>query len=795
VASFTSSSSSSSSAQKDLVVESTRFLLRADNFVWYWVSLYYDEGLGYAVLQRGPDPEPSPPPDALPYAPLTSTDGNVYHWDLAVVDGGYLEDRIRLAPSPGLRYESISISLDGDPFDVSLETDSIDGEDVTYPLVNFGSDAFSSSSSSSSKSSFSSFSSQSSSSSSMSQSSSSSTVASVTSSSSSTAISFSSSSSPSTEASRTSSSSSSELANFFLGVRVFDWQVDWPVSGKWEYDQRALALGFGPEFADPKQEHVVHGWEFSATFREEEISEVDRFLDSIEGRTRPFWLPGPLARFRVDESEGDHTFIVEDQSAEEDWQLQPGRYLWLHRRHAPGEPAKIVSVTDLGDGRERIVVESATSDEVGTDWQVAPLYLVRLADDSEQVSVGAERLQRRTFRVVEVPTDYDLLPGQAPEPSEPVYLYRFWAELPDGVFAWRFTSHPTDLFTQDAPFQSSSSSSSKSDKSSSTSLSSASTPSSSSSSTAVSFTSSSSSSDSSGSSSSSGISYSTGDSYSSSSKSQSSSSSSSSSTTQTSSSSFSSSTSSASSGSDSRTSHWLSARIEHSRLSRSVRNGGTVSIVGDYDSIEPLRLLCPQRLPVPLWLEILKTNRTLDETESLFKGTPSGKPEMVGRKVSAGFAEFGDAMSTRVPGFYIQRNCNYRVYDADTCRASRAIKEKTVTAVALDGRVLTVQGSGLVGMVQNWFAYGWLEIGSGLTRRNYYVTASSEATHDLVALVLTQPPDIELPASGALVPGCGGTKEECVAKFDNFVNFGGHETPKDNLTLNAIRTEQNGGKK
>lgn len=633
----------------------------------------------------------------------------------------------------------------------------------------------------------------------------------------------------------------------FRGLQVFDWPIDWasPVNGEWSFDLREVLLGFGPELTDIKQSHVVHGWEFTTDFRDDQIDDIETFLDALKGRSRPFWMPGPSARFRIEDGNAANSFVIYEQGAATSWQLHPGGYLWFTKPGDAPQIAKITGIVDNGDGTETVTFEqvqsahesssssvnsssssssrsrssvssssstvasntsssessqssvnssssghSSSSSEgesssssiypesessssafvtVDEEWEVFPLFLVRLADDVERIEIFADTWQRRSFKVVELPHDYALVDqsGEPAESAEPVYLYRFTATFPTETVTWRFTSYPSDVTMQNGNLQSSSSSSSsesesqssassKSSVSESSSLNSSSSTNNSSSSTAVSE--------------------------------------SSSSTSDSSYSSSSSSSSTNSSSSDGPTTTWLAVGIEHSRLSRTAKLGGTVTISADIDNVEPLRLLVPMRLAVPLKVEILRTNTNWTEAEVVFVGVVR-KPDLQGRKVSVQCVEWGEVMDQKVPNFYIQRNCNYRVYDANTCRASQSAKEIDVSVIAKASRTITIEDSGLAGLAENWFAGGWIELGEGLEREVYYVMSSTAAFGNRVILTLSAAFAAEVPASGTVVPGCDGRRSTCVSKFDNLVNFGGHATPRDNLTLVAIKTNQRGGKK
>lgn len=674
----------------------------------------------------------------------------------------------------------------------------------------------------------------------------------------------------------------------FKGLQVFTWTIDWSdtVNGSWQFDLRALTVGFGPELIDPKQDHIVHGFDFQTDFRESAIADIDAFLDSLEGRARPFWLPGPPAEFKIKDDREANSFLIEEQGAATGWELKPGGYLWFTKPGEEPQSGKITSIVDYGDGTELVTFEqvkegqesssssvnssasttssltttsqssstaagltttsesstsksststvtssstsqsssskssvvsasysssnssssatsansssstttasistgsssssystssssqsesssSSSSAFIGVDetWRVSALVLVRLADDEEKMEVMAERWQRRAFKVVEVPHEYALVPALAiPEPSEPVFLYRFTAELPDGNIEWLYTSHPSDVTLQPADAQSSSSS--QAEETTSDSLTSQS------SSESVTFTSVSSSSSTNSSSTTAASATTTSESK----------------TSTTSASSANSSSSSSGEGST----VWLAVGIEHGRISRSMKQGGTASITADYDEVEPLRLCVPMRLAAPLRVEIIKTTAALNEMEKLFDGVVR-KPELVGRKVTVSCIEWGDAMEGRVPNFFIQRDCNYRVYDTATCRADKASKTYAVSIIAVSGRLAVITAAGLSGLNADWFAQGWIEYGTGLDRRTLFIAASTAPTGEQITLTLTTAITAELPVTASAVAGCDARRSTCIAKFNNLVNFGGHAPPRDNLTLMAVRSkQQTGGKK
>lgn len=638
-----------------------------------------------------------------------------------------------------------------------------------------------------------------------------------------------------------------------LGIEIFRWPIDWSnsVNGSWDFDLRELQLGFGPELIDAQQNYIVNGFEFETTVRDSEIDDINSFLDSLQGRTNPFWLIGPLMEFKIRAGSSLSEFIIYDQLATDTWQLEVGSYIALTSRNEENQYRKITSIVDNLDGTETVTLTQATENAVDSEWMVFPLYMVRMADDTENVEVMAERCQRRSFKVVELPNDYALLDSGLNLALKPVYLYRFIAPFPEGDILWHFTSHPVDLTIEASYLQSSSSSADATSSSSGSSFSSVNSTLSNSS-------------ESPSSASSEGDGYpvtiisasfttvevtgptlvgieenhfrngtlvydlfavpitvpivwsraaigdgiriiilSTGYPFpalpipgtlfvdTSTADIDGGSESSSSATSDSSATSANS-----SSSSEEASTTWLAVGIEHDRLSRSMTLGGTVTIKADYDTVEPLRLLYPMRMHIPLIVEILKTDTNLIEPEIVFSGLIT-KPSLTGRTISVVASEWGDVMTQKVPGFYIQRECNYRVFSEGTCRADITLFQKSVLITYSNGgRSCIISDASLSGLAANYFALGRLVFGTGINKRVIFITSSTAPSGNAITLSLSSVITDELPIEAIAIPGCDGLRATCGGTFGNIINFGGAATPKENLSLVAIKTdEQTGGKK
>jgi uncharacterized phage protein (TIGR02218 family) len=198
---------------------------------------------------------------------------------------------------------------------------------------------------------------------------------------------------------------------------------------------------------------------------------------------------------------------------------------------------------------------------------------------------------------------------------------------------------------------------------------------------------------------------------------------------------------------------------------------------------------------VPVRVRIYKTDVRSYDPELLFDGVVR-KPTLSGRTVTAECSEWGEALDQRLPAFYVQPECNYRVFDSATCRASEAAFQKSVTVTTVNGRSAIVSGAGLSGAAASYYAQGRITLGEGAGRQVRFIMESSAADGTQVALTLSEPITTGVPVAATLLPGCDGTATTCEMKFANLPNFGGHATPRDNLTLVAIRANPTtGGKK
>src|SRR5512139_3378936 len=216
----------------------------------------------------------------------------------------------------------------------------------------------------------------------------------------------------------------------YLDRPVFDFAIDWNrrPSGRFEYDLRALEIGFGPPEFAPLQEHVVHGFEFEVLMADpEEIAAVESFFDAVKGRLRGFWLPGPQEGFRivafVETTPETSVFDIAAQGLAQTVGDHPATHIYFTKQGQESLAAEILEVTDNGNGTERITVGPVGT--IDQTWRGWPLHYVRLAQDVEQGRFEAEGVLVYSIRVVELPTEYVL----AETGQRPVFGYRIWSDF------------------------------------------------------------------------------------------------------------------------------------------------------------------------------------------------------------------------------------------------------------------------------------------------------------------------------------------------------------------------------
>lgn len=238
----------------------------------------------------------------------------------------------------------------------------------------------------------------------------------------------------------------------YLSRPIFTYPFNWAeaLQKSFSFDLRAMQIGFGPEVYAPKQLHVVRGFEFTTLAAcLGDIAWLEDFFNQLYGPLTGFWLPTDQAEMTVKAAVDATHFDIVSQSLVDTWQDSPAIYLWFTRLGIVPQAAKITAVATIDATTERVTVDTAVpllgGDTGVGSIKVSRLLYVRLAGDEEQTEFIAEQFQRRTVRVVELPTEY--ITWETGE--RPVFLYHFFVKYPDTQQDWYFTSFAESLTVGD----------------------------------------------------------------------------------------------------------------------------------------------------------------------------------------------------------------------------------------------------------------------------------------------------------------------------------------------------------
>ena len=234
-----------------------------------------------------------------------------------------------------------------------------------------------------------------------------------------------------------------------------------------------------------------------------------------------------------------------------------------------------------------------------------------------------------------------------------------------------------------------------------------------------------------------------------------------------------------------------------------------LEITAAFDDEHPLSMFLPMPPHRPLNVSVYQVQYgALDTRKLLFFGVVR-KVDDGGDKLTAHCDSWLGILSRKVPRMHIGSNCGYELFDAFTCKASRAAHETTGQIAVIDSASYppTIQVDLLYDtleqfdnwVIEGWFAHGFIEVGFGI-EFEVRTILSSELTTGPNRLTLELNAPLHYAEVGdylQLIPGCDGAAATCKAKFDNFTNFGGFPAiPPRNLALKGLNTNvAQGGKK
>lgn len=235
----------------------------------------------------------------------------------------------------------------------------------------------------------------------------------------------------------------------------------------------------------------------------------------------------------------------------------------------------------------------------------------------------------------------------------------------------------------------------------------------------------------------------------------------------------------------------------------------TLEIKAKYDASHPFALFLPIPFSRPLLVEVsMVSYGTPDTATILFSGQIRNVRDF-GDRLTATCDDFLGVLSRKFPRMMIQPECNYHVFEPNTCKLGAALFSTVAHIASLDNAsrpptaVVTLDYPLLPGFdnwrLDGWFDYGWAVCGYGLEYevRTILFSEPDTGAQD-IKLTLNAPwTHAAVGDRVQITPGCNGLAATCQNKFNNFSNFGGFPAvPEQNLSLKAMNeVVSQGGKK
>jgi uncharacterized phage protein (TIGR02218 family) len=234
----------------------------------------------------------------------------------------------------------------------------------------------------------------------------------------------------------------------YLTRPVFEFDAVWQAAPRTAlgYDLRTSTPGFGKLAADQEQLHVTESWQGTlALWDAAAWKSWEEFLATVKGRLKGFWLPSWDRAMEIVEVISGTTFDITDIGLTELFAELPQLHLQFIRSGAVVR-AQVNSVTDIGNGRERVVLTGSVS--ITTAHAVNRLIYVRLQRDELSYRFTSPNIGEVGLQVVELPTEY----ATAETGLEKVTLFHFWIDYPGVTQHYRFTSFQENIVSNGNTF-------------------------------------------------------------------------------------------------------------------------------------------------------------------------------------------------------------------------------------------------------------------------------------------------------------------------------------------------------
>jgi uncharacterized phage protein (TIGR02218 family) len=241
--------------------------------------------------------------------------------------------------------------------------------------------------------------------------------------------------------------------------------------------------------------------------------------------------------------------------------------------------------------------------------------------------------------------------------------------------------------------------------------------------------------------------------------------------------------------------------IEHQQRRNGVTGDDSLTIEAAWDANHPFALWFPIPISAPMFARVQETTVADPDTVTTIFSGRVGPPKDKGESLAAKCETFGALLKRKVTRMMISPRCNHQLFDVN-CRVTMGFyKTSAVITANHSGEypptlVVTLDADTAPRQAADFFAQGWIESRGGVEFEIRTVLASSYDAGDLTLTLNLALQHAEVGDRISLTPGCDGEGETCLAKFNNFDNFGGFRAvPNKNLSLKSVDQEQNVGNK
>jgi len=260
---------------------------------------------------------------------------------------------------------------------------------------------------------------------------------------------------------------------------------------------------------------------------------------------------------------------------------------------------------------------------------------------------------------------------------------------------------------------------------------------------------------------------------------------------------------------------YAAARIEHGDIQQGIAleqdavqvTAFLRSSAGDSAAVcSPLLLFATLKMEAPLKLTIRQGSTgvppVVTDAEVLFTGEIASV-KLQGAKIAAKAVTASTVFDRKIPRFYLQVPCNHALFspgcglDKDDWQFTAQVLSAPSAAYPFALALHSLAGPS-VDFAEHWFSGGWIEFGTGAALQRRAILNSTDVVVGALTVWLNRPfdPLPEAEDDVALWPGCDLRAETCQAKFDNYLNFGGHPfLPAANPSLVKLSQPVAGGKK